>query len=142
LVLRSHDQPSAYEQSDVTSGESTYLMEKWGFVPRSERSQRTIPVEAGEELILRDGRLEYKAKSLSRLLHLELLSIPPARLRTCVRPGCNTPYFVAHHLGQRYCTESCARWAQGEWKRKWWNEFGAEWRLRKTKNQPKTVAKK
>jgi hypothetical protein len=118
-----------------------YISEKFGLADHGDFQQETIPVEKGEELIQRPGKLEYKAQSLFRLLWLEFASIPLERLRKCVRPRCQTPYFVAMHLGQRYCSDTCSRWAQREWKKAWWNSRGADWRHRKAKAKAEAKAK-
>jgi len=80
-----------------------------------------------------NGALIYNAATLFRFVVLELLSVPHGRLRTCARPDCPHPHFVARHLNQNYCSEPCAAWGQSQWKRKWWGERGQEWRKRRTK---------
>jgi len=79
------------------------------------------------------GHLIYRAGDLWELLHLDLYSIPPERLRKCANPECQTPYFVARHLRQHYCTELCAKWGQQRWKRRWWDEHGPEWQAKRQK---------
>lgn len=118
-----------------------YIFKKFGRV-RPDKSLEAIPVEIGEELIRRPGKLEYKTQSLFRLLSMEFASIPFERLRKCACPNCQTPYFVASHLGQQYCSEECARWAQRKWKKQWWNDRGAGWRRRKTKRTKDRLPKK
>lgn len=117
-----------------------YIFEKFGRV-RPGKLEEAIPVEIGEELVRRPGKLEYKTQSLFRLLSMEFASIPFERLRKCRCPNCQTPYFVASHLGQQYCGEECARWAQREWKKQWWNDRGADWRQR-TKRTKDRLPKK
>jgi hypothetical protein len=123
------------DQSSIRSAwEMTrYIFEKFGLNRYGEFRREAIPVELGEELICRPGRLEYKTQSLFRLLWMEFASIPFERLRKCERPNCQTPYYVAIHLGRKYCSDTCAQWAQREWKKNWWNSRGADWRKRKSK---------
>jgi hypothetical protein len=87
--------------------------------------------EDGERFERTFGELAYEASTLYRLLKLELRAIPEERLRKCRRPGCENPYFIAGHLRQRYCSELCARWAQKQWKREWWQEHGEARRKRR-----------
>jgi hypothetical protein len=48
----------------------------------------------------------------------ELMSNAKA-LRVCERPDCKTPYFLAEHGKERYCSIGCANWAQSNWKKRW-----------------------
>jgi hypothetical protein len=118
------------------------MRETWELFARikpRELSQTIIEVAPREQLIRRNGRLEYRASSLLRLIQLELTSIPTERLRQCKceRSDCPQRYFVAHHLGQLYATEPCARAAQREWKKQWWKDNGEKWRRAKTRNDKK-----
>ena len=79
-----------------------------------------LPVVAGEQFDWWFDDLSFKAGSLYRLLLLELYSMPRARLKKCRRADCRTPYFIAEHLSQRYCT-TCKNEARLENKRKWWS---------------------
>lgn len=45
-------------------------------------------------------------------------------LRYCANPDCKEPYFVARRASQVFCSGPCAKPAQREAKRKWWNEHG------------------
>lgn len=45
-------------------------------------------------------------------------------LRYCANPDCKEPYFVARRASQIFCSGPCAKPAQQEAKRKWWNEHG------------------
>lgn len=105
-----------------------FLFRKFSLHHYGELAQHTIPVEQGEMLVRRGRKLEYKANTLFRLVMMEFASIAPERLRKCVRPNCQHPYFIARHLGQSYCSSVCARWAQREWKKQWWSDYGKEWR--------------
>lgn len=99
-----------------------------------------IEVDPREQFIWKNRRLEYRAWNLLRLIKLELASIPTERLRLCrcERPDCPQRYFVAHHLGQLYATEPCAREAQREWKKQWWGKHGEEWRKAKARKGGKS----
>ena len=119
-----------------------YISDKWGSVNDGGFSQSAIPVADGEELVHRDGKLEYRTQSLLRLLRLELASFSFHGLRKCRRPGCKTPYFVTNNLKTRYCCDACGQWAQREWKKKWWEDRGAEWRQRRAKTKKKRLQKR
>lgn len=86
------------------------------------------PVEAGDRLLARNGEVLYLTHTLSWFVGLEACLLPLDRLRICSRPDCETPYFVAGHLRQNYCSEVCAQWGQRKAKLKWWAEQGQEWR--------------
>jgi hypothetical protein len=73
-------------------------------------------------------KFELRVAYLETFMHLELASCDRRKLRKCLAPDCATPYFVARHLGQRYCDEKCAKWAQSKWKKEWWAVHGNKWR--------------
>jgi hypothetical protein len=78
----------------------------------------------------RDG-LVYAAKDLYGAMLLMLLSLRE-NARHCKKPGCDvTPYFLADHKRQEYCSESCAAWGQKQAKLKWWAESGPDWQRTK-----------
>lgn len=103
--------------------------------------RNSLDAEQGERFSRIFGNLTYVASTLFRVLQLELRAIPPQRLRKCAKPDCEHPYFVASHLGQRYCSTLCVNWAQKKWKRQWWQERG-EVARQKRSLQHKAVAKK
>ena len=82
----------------------------------------------GGSLALGKGWLTYRAANLFAFLYMDLTTCEPKRLRMCKRADCPTPYFIASHLKQRFCSDKCAESGQREWKRKWWMEHGHEWR--------------
>jgi hypothetical protein len=52
-----------------------------------------------------------------------------SRSSHCQNPVCAvTPYYLATKVGQKYCSETCARPAQQAAKKKWWDEHGTGWR--------------
>lgn len=81
----------------------------------------------GDVLVAEEGQLIYKALNLYNFMQLELALCPQERLRKCRRPGCHSPYFLAGHLRQRYCSTVCAEWAQSQSKKNWWELRGREW---------------
>jgi hypothetical protein len=54
-------------------------------------------------------------------------------MRVCRHEECPAPYFFALKRNQRYCSGPCAVPSQREFKRKWWQEHGNEWRANRTK---------
>jgi hypothetical protein len=59
------------------------------------------------------------------------------RARYCANPSCVAPYFFARRRSQRYCSDACAVPAQQEYKRRWWDEHGNEWRSKRKKARRK-----
>lgn len=49
-------------------------------------------------------------------------------MRVCLNPECPARYFFADRRTQKFCSEKCAEYAQREYKRRWWNAHGSEWR--------------
>lgn len=95
------------------------------------------PLEKGEHLLIsREGRVGLLTENLERFLRFQLLSLPLGRARICRRPDCATPYFIAKHQRQNFCSDLCAQWGQRQWKKNWWAEHGEAWRKQRTK-QPK-----
>lgn len=92
----------------------------------------------GEFLARSQGRLVYGAGNLWRFLLLLLFSSPAERLRRCHKPDCKSPYFVARHLNQNFCSDACARWGQRRHTLAWWNKKGKlerEKKLREARRQ-------
>jgi hypothetical protein len=53
------------------------------------------------------------------------------RALICRNPDCQTPYFLAHEKGQKYCSKKCSHLAQKEAKLRWWDD-----NRRKTPRRP------
>ena len=107
----------------------------WSVISAWPKSRKkTMPIIGtlpGEEFRLVDGQLTFRTADLHRFLLLDLFSVASERIRVCRRPDCDqVPYFIAAHLGQRYCTRICSDWAQREHRRKWWAKHGKEMRER------------
>jgi len=45
-------------------------------------------------------------------------------LRYCANPDCKEPYFVARRASQVFCSGPCAKPAQREAKKRWWDKHG------------------
>jgi hypothetical protein len=90
-------------------------------------------------LAYRNGHLAYTAPTLYTFLYLDLVTCPAQRLKKCARPDCQHPYFLAHHLGQNYCSEPCASWAQRRLKRDWWNRVGKKLRIERSGRKPRKI---
>ncbi len=88
----------------------------------------------GGLLALGKGWLTYRAVNLFVFLYMDLVTCEAKRLRMCKRADCPTPYFIASHLKQRFCSDKCAEWGQREWKKKWWTEHGTAWRQQRKKS--------
>jgi hypothetical protein len=112
-------------------GRQVQFREEWdSYVEKGRADREFTQVAPGEGFVrTRDG-LSYRATTLWRLLIFGLGSVPSERLRVCARPECPHPYFVARHLKQQYCNDSCAAWGQRQWKLRWWAEHGKDWRNR------------
>ena len=91
------------------------------------RTEFVLHLEGLDSLTAAGGRVMYKASSLYNFMLMELLLAPHERLRKCRYPECPHPYFLARHLRQTYCSDLCAKWAQSQWKKKWWERRGKEW---------------
>jgi len=108
--------------------------------------QMLIAVVPGETMRRVASGIEYQTKSLWRFLLFSLCALPAERLKKCARPDCPNRCFIAHHLGQRYCSDVCAQWGQKLWKREWWKEHGKKWlegrKRQKRKNGKKKKSRK
>ena len=111
----------------------TYLAE-FSKRPTARRTWALV-TKRGELFESLGGRIVFIAATLWRLLLLDLNSCPIERLRKCGWLGCPNPYFVAHHLRAKYCSDVCAGRAQKRWKRRWWQEHGDEWRRQHRRKQ-------
>jgi len=63
------------------------------------------------------------------------------RLKKCANKDCKTPYFVADRGKQSYCSIECAAVAQKEYKRRWWQKRGPQWRDSRSKKRGLTKPK-
>ena len=99
----------------------------WEGVATKSQSMSFVHHTWRDAIIMRDGKLVYFAGNLESFFLMEFLSAPLDRLRTCRRPECETPYFVARHLRQQYCSPGCAEWAQAQAKKQWWSSEGKQW---------------
>jgi hypothetical protein len=121
--------------------EQDCFRQRWEHL-RPQRGVKKVSAEyqrnqGGDGIEYEDGSLRYRTTNLNRFLLLDLLSCPAERLRRCARPDCENPYFVASHLGQRYCSEKCAGWKQQQHKKEWWKHHGKEWRAKQRKGRRK-----
>jgi len=64
-------------------------------------------------------------RTLGRYLTFVLHVLPRERLKSCDRPDCPHPYFIAQHRNERYCSEECANWGDRQVKLRWWKRTGA-----------------
>ena len=99
----------------------------WEAVADKSQSVPLVHNTRGDAITMRDRKLVYFAESLLSFFIMEFLSAPQERLRKCRRPECQSPYFVARHLKQQYCSPGCAEWAQAKAKKQWWSSEGQEW---------------
>jgi hypothetical protein len=96
----------------------------------------------------KDGHIVLERTELRQFLDDSLHAVPPERMKKCRRPaeeGCDTPYFIANHLHQEYCSVVCSAWAQRASKREWWrrrNEKLKEIQLGEKKQKRKTPIKR
>ena len=81
----------------------------------------------GEKFTWFLSRLTYEARSLYRLLRLELCATPRSLIRKCVHKDCQKPYFVADHGRQLYC-KTCKVLAHRECKARSWHRNKDLWR--------------
>ena len=91
----------------------------------------------GGSLALGKDWLTYRAVNLFVYLNMDLVTCENKRLRMCKRADCPTPYFIASHLKQRFCSDKCAEWGQREWKKQWWQEHGESWRAQRRLDKSK-----
>ena len=80
------------------------------------------------------GKATVRVSNLHWFLFLDVVTLDPRRLKVCKCPECPAPYFVASHLGQRFCSTDCSDWSQKQLKKDWWRKNGEKWRA----NQPHT----
>ncbi len=100
------------------------LRDKWEKLSRLElRGGVRVEASGGDEIHIEGDRVILELPTLLKFLQLFLALLPLERLKKCRRPreeGCDTPYFVATHMHQEYCSDVCAHWAQKAAKREWW----------------------
>lgn len=62
--------------------------------------------------------LHFRCGTLWTFMTFELLR-QPEKVRLCLRPDCEHPYFVAQHGREQYCSADCANWSQAQLKKHW-----------------------
>lgn len=84
----------------------------------------TIPLDAQDCFNLENGQATFRTQKLITFAALEIASIPADRLKTCENRsfGCESPFFFASDLREKYCSEACAHESKKRKKLKWWNE--------------------
>lgn len=148
------------ELGEGRGGEFSFEVEDWRFVQTTFQriwnriASPNFASEPGREQVHFSGvlpndsfwvygnRFEYRAGTLEGFMRLELLRAPIDRLRKCLRPGCETPYFIARHLRQSYCSPTCAQWAQRKWKKQWWQKEGPHWLSRRRGGKRKSMERR
>ena len=125
-----------------------YIRRQWRFCHggrTTDKTENEFPVVAGEMFLsISKGRLRYRATNVYRFIDLQLMAVPVERIGVCERylksekptnwrkrltaipeqgSACRAPYFIAHDLRQRYCSEECAAWAKRIAKLRWWNAY-------------------
>ncbi len=115
----------------------SFGLEEWRLYQKHLRSEWNRIVEVGlggsadigfgkgdRMKIERGGKkIVLEIATLFNFLQVAVLTTPPERMKNCRRPaaeGCDTPYFIAEHLRQEYCSDVCAHWGQKQAKREWW----------------------
>lgn len=88
-----------------------------------------LPTHFDEKFVWWFSELTYQVADLYRLLLLELYSISRQRVRKCKHANCTQPYFIAEHLGRKYCLK-CREVARRETKRKSWVRNNHRWAKR------------
>ncbi len=82
---------------------------------------------------------ELKPPPADRPIHqaLALLGRNLHVLKACNNAACHVfPLFIANKGSQRYCSDPCSSAAQQEFKTRWWEEKGSDWRkLRRAKQK-------
>jgi len=80
------------------------------------------------------GRLAYKPVTpLQSALHLLVQKSDLAKV--CANTDCPAPYFIANRTIQKYCCADCMAPFRREWKMKWWDRHGDEWRAKRSKKK-------
>jgi hypothetical protein len=62
---------------------------------------------------------------------IQYLAIWLMRTRYCAHPKCSEPYFIGTRKNQKFCSEECSKPAQQEFKRRWWQTHGRDWRSKR-----------
>lgn len=90
-------------------------------------NRETHPDSKDQESLPLDEPIQQALHCLERNLH---------KLKRCENPECKTPFFIADKGTRRYCSVgTCASGAQAEWKRRWWQEQGNQWRKAKRRQR-------
>jgi hypothetical protein len=57
--------------------------------------------------------------------------------RVCANPDCANPYFLTLDPRRKFCSTECTRPAQKEWRKRWWERHGKQWRKKRAKQSTK-----
>ena len=80
----------------------------------------------------RRSGFRYEPHTIFQAAVYELLK-HSRQARVCANPDCPATYFLAVDHRQKFCSEDCTRPSQREWRRKWWEQHGKQWRKQRTK---------
>jgi len=102
----------------------------WDRVARAKDPKPTMALPPGALLFDRlNDRVDLAISDFWLFIQCRMWALPPERMKTCKRPadqGCDTPYFIATHLRQDYCSDKCAHWGLKGAKREWWRQHQEE----------------
>ena len=98
---------------------------------------RNISIRGKAHFLLTEGRRGIGFGEWSDALRACLVATPRDLLAECGNPDCDSPLFIRLRPQQDYCSPGCSKWAQRQWKIKWWNEHGREWRKQRAANRRK-----
>jgi hypothetical protein len=91
------------------------------------------------DLACENRQLVYRARTLFLFFCMDLVTRPVDQMKMCGCPECPTPFFIARHLRQRFCSEKCAGWGQRQLKKEWWAQYGESWRRERAKTKARKV---
>jgi hypothetical protein len=101
------------------AGTQQALQQLWRVVQHN----GAIPFQPAEPIVVEFAPkgTTLRCPDLYHFMCFELMS-NSKRLRICKREDCGTPYFLAQHGKEQYCSPDCANWAQSVWKKRWHEE--------------------
>lgn len=104
------------------------LLISWKIVSTAGKQGRPVYIRVdgnnGDHFCIEHGCLSFRTKRLMTYMELEVASVPAQRLRKCANfaYGCESPYFFADDLRNKYCSDACSIAGKNRAKLEWWNE--------------------
>jgi hypothetical protein len=84
-----------------------------------------VETTARDQFQIGRGSITFRCANIEHYIGLEIATLPPELLRTCLNTDCNRR-FIARDSRERYCSDKCSATGRNRAKLRYWNEHKEE----------------